>query len=167
MSEKDSGLKTTISAQDLLNELYIQIREYEERLQVLSRNLQVLQLQHTDIEKAVETVKSLGELEEGHEILVPIGAGVYGSFKADSSKNLTVGVGSKVYMEKDQKATSAMLEKRLKNSNEIIGKIQEEIDRVAKRHQTLSQQFNLVVERVQAATGQGVSSQSPTPGSTQ
>ena len=154
MAKKDSGLKRTISAQELLNELYGQIRDYEQRLQVLSQNLQLIQMQHNDIEKAIDTIKSIEPLKPGHEIMLPLGAGVYGSFGSSKQKNLTVGVGSKIYLEKSPKDTVEVLETRLKNSEGILKKLQEEIDRVGGRHQTLSQQFQLIAQRVQEASVQ-------------
>jgi prefoldin alpha subunit len=161
MASKDSGIKRTVSAQELLNELYVQIREYEQRLQVLSQNLQLLQIQRNDIEKAIDTIKSLDSLKPNHEVMLPLGAGVYGSFGSVKKKNLTVGVGSKIYLEKTPKATTDVLEIRLKKSEEIIKKLQEEIDRVGSRHQTLSQQFQLVAQRVQEAAVQSSVPQQP------
>ncbi|MHA1712982.1 MAG: prefoldin subunit alpha [Candidatus Ranarchaeia archaeon] len=154
MAKKDPGFKKTISAQELLNELYIQIRELEERLRILTSNLQLLQIQHNEIEKALETVKSLDKLETGHEVLLPIGAGVYGTFTSSEIKNLTVGIGSKIFIEKTPDDTTILLEKRLAKSEEIVKKLQEDMERTAKRHQTLSQQFQLVAQRIQQAAGQ-------------
>ncbi len=156
-----SGFKKSIPAQELLSELYMQIKEYEEQIRTLSSNLQLLQLQHEEIQKTLATVKELGEAEPGHDVLIPLGAGVYSSFKTSENSKLTVNVGSRVYMEKMPEVTLEVLEGRLKNSEGIISKVQEQLNQMAQRHQNLSQQFQLVAQRVQESQGQVSGGTSP------
>ena len=77
------------------------MESYKDRVEALSRQVQVLRVSLEEVSVTTEALKAFKDAEEGEEIMIPVGASSYITMKVTSNKNVVVGVGSNVSVEKD------------------------------------------------------------------
>jgi prefoldin alpha subunit len=81
------------------------------------------------------TIEGLENERKGSQLFVPIGSGSYVKAKLETTKNIIVGIGADVAVEKTLKEAKVELEAR--------------IAELEKTRETLGQQFNQIVGRIQ------------------
>jgi len=89
----------------------------------------------TELRVSSITLEGLEKEKKGAQLFVPIGGGSYAKAKLESTKNVVVGIGADVAVEKTVKEAKADLEARIA-----------EMD---KAREMLGQQFKQVVDRIQ------------------
>ena len=124
--------------------LVLKLRQYQAQVELASQELALVRQAITEHEKAIETIKQLKKMEEGAELIVPIGAGTSIYVTLSNTEKIIVGLGGGVSAEKDPDASLEYLtEKRgeLENSQrEITGTLQK-IEQEAQKLQTRLQEI--------------------------
>jgi prefoldin alpha subunit len=88
-----------------------------------------------EITLAHETLEGLKKLQNGDATLVPVGAGSYVRMTIADSKNLIMGVGADVAMEKDLESSVGELKNRLQDLDKARTAIQQQLDQTFARYQ--------------------------------
>lgn len=111
---------------------------YKERVEALNRQMTVLRSSLDEVTMASQSIKALMGAKEGEEILIPIGASSFANVKATSNRNIIVGIGSKVSVEKTPEgaaqymdANAAELTEALKKTIEASKEMQEALTTVS------------------------------------
>ena len=63
---------------------------------------------------------SLEDLNEGSELLIPLGAGIYAKAKLEDSKEFLVNVGSNVIVKKSEDEVKEMIDKEIKEIEKLL-----------------------------------------------
>ena len=105
---------------------------YKERVEALSRQVQVLRVSLEEVTMTAEALKAFKDAKEGDEIMVPVGASSYITVKVTSNKNVVVGIGGNVSVEKEidsaigyMDANNAEISEAYKKTVEALNKTQE------------------------------------------
>ena len=108
------------------------MESYKERVEALSRQVQVLRVSLEEVTMTAEALKAFKDAKEGDEIMVPVGASSYITVKVTSNKNVVVGIGGNVSVEKEidsaigyMDANNAEISEAYKKTVEALNKTQE------------------------------------------
>lgn len=121
MNVEDNELRQAIAVME----------SYKERVEALSRQVQVLRVSLDEVNMASEALKAFKDAKEGDEILVPVGASTFIPVKVTVNRSAVVGIGSNISVEKDvsdsvdyMEANAAEISEALKKSAEALNEAQ-------------------------------------------
>ncbi len=127
---------------------------YKERVEALSRQVQLLRVSLDEVGMATAALKAFKDAKEGDEILVPVGASTFIPVQVTGNRKVIVGIGSNISVEKDaaesvdyMDANSAEINEALKKSVDALNKAQNALTTVST---TVQQEY----ANRQAAAGQ-------------
>ncbi len=110
---------------------------YKERVEALSRQVQVLRVSLDEVNMAAEALKAFRDTKEGDEILVPIGASTFIPVQVTGNRKVVVGIGSNISVEKDvsdsvdyMSANGVEISEALKKSVDTLNGIQNALTNV-------------------------------------
>ena len=128
---------------DELRQMLALMESYKNRTEMLSHQVTVLRSTLDEVNMANESIKALAAAKEGDEIMVPIGASSFMNVKVSSNKNIIVGIGSNVSIEKTPEDANRFMEA---NAAELTDALKKTVDALQEVQQALS----TVSEAVQA-----------------
>ncbi|MDY5678363.1 MAG: prefoldin subunit alpha [Candidatus Methanomethylophilaceae archaeon] len=141
---EDNELRQAIAAME----------SYKERVEALSRQVQVLRVSLEEVTMSADALKAFKNAKEGDEIMVPVGASSFITVKVTSNRNVVVGIGSNISVEKDiddaigyMDANNAEIAEALKKSAEALNEAQQALTTISN---AVQQEY---VNRQQAAQG--------------
>ena len=141
---EDNELRQAIAAME----------SYKERVEALSRQVQVLRVSLEEVTMSSDALKAFKNAKEGDDIMVPVGASSFITVKVTSNKNVVVGIGSNISVEKDiddaisyMDANNAEIAEALKKSAETLNEAQQALTTISN---AVQQEY---VNRQQAAQG--------------
>ena len=130
------------------------MESYKERVEALSRQVQVLRVSLDEVTVASEALKAFRDAKEGDEILVPVGASSFIPVKVSGNRNVVVGIGSNISVEKEasdsieyMEANGAEINEALKKSVDALNEAQNALANVTA---AIQQEYN---NRQQSAAG--------------
>ena len=124
---------------DELRQMLALMESYKNRTEALSRQVNVLRSTLDEVNMANESIKALIGADEGDEILVPIGASSFMNVKVASNKNIIVGIGSGISVEKNPEDASQYMEANAAELTEALKKTVEALNEVQKALSTVSE----------------------------
>ncbi|MBQ7979963.1 MAG: prefoldin subunit alpha [Candidatus Methanomethylophilaceae archaeon] len=123
---------------DELRQMLALMESYKNRTEALSRQVTVLRSTLDEVNMANESIRALMAAKEGDEIMVPIGASSFMNVKVTSNKNIVVGVGSGISVEKTpedankyMEANAAELSEALKKTVDALQEVQQALSTVS------------------------------------
>lgn len=123
------------------------MESYKERVEALSRQVQILRVSLDEVNMAAEALKAFKDAKEGDEILVPIGASTFIPVQVTNNKKAIVSVGSNISLEKDvsdsidyMTTNSAEISEALKKSVDALNEIQNTLTNVTA---AVQQEYNV------------------------
>ena len=141
---EDNELRQAIAAME----------SYKERVEALSRQVQVLRVSLEEVTMSSDALKAFKNAKEGDDIMVPVGASSFITVKVTSNRNVVVGIGSNISVEKDiddaisyMYANNAEIAEALKKSAETLNEAQQALTTISN---AVQQEY---VNRQQAAQG--------------
>lgn len=144
MNLEDNELRQAIAAME----------SYKERVEALSRQVQVLRVSLEEVTMSSDALKAFKNAKEGDDIMVPVGASSFITVKVTSNRNVVVGIGSNISVEKDiddaisyMDANNAEIAEALKKSAEALNEAQQALTTISN---AVQQEY---VNRQQAAQG--------------
>ena len=144
MNLEDNELRQAIAAME----------SYKERVEALSRQVQILRVSLEEVTMSADALKAFKNAKEGDEIMVPVGASSFITVKVTSNRNVVVGIGSNISVEKDiddaigyMDANNAEIAEALKKSAEALNEAQQALTTISN---AVQQEY---VNRQQAAQG--------------
>ncbi len=108
---------------------------YKQRVEALSRQVQVLRVSLDEVTMASNALKAFRDAKDGDEIMVPIGATSYITVKVTPNRNVVVDVGSDISVEKD---TNSAIEYMDANNAEISEALTKTLEALNESQTTLS-----------------------------
>lgn len=117
------------------------MESYKERVEALSRQVQVLRVSLDEVTMASDAIKAFRDAKDGDEILVPVGAMSFIPVKVTGNMNVVVGVGSNVSVEKD---VSDSIEYMDANGAEINEALKKTVEALNEAQNALSELSNAI-----------------------
>ena len=108
-------MKREIDVQKIIEEYYL----YSQQAEVLKQNLELINASLIELGVVRETLEQLKNLEEGHEILIPIGANSYIKAKITNKEDVLVGIGAKVVVRKSLEKAKKDVEDKIENIRKV------------------------------------------------
>lgn len=124
---------------DELRQMLALMESYKNRTEALSRQVNVLRSTLDEVNMANESIKALLNANEGDEIMVPIGASSFMNVKVASNKNIIVGIGSNISVEKTPEDASQYMEANAAELTEALKKTVDALNEVQKALSTVSE----------------------------
>lgn len=122
-----------------LRQAYAAMESYKERVEALSRQIQVLRMSLDEVNLAAGALTAFKDAKEGDEIMVPIGAQSLITVKVTSNKNAVVGVGAGISVEKSAEDAIAYMEANGAEITEALKKTTSVLSEAQQALSTLSQ----------------------------
>ncbi len=114
------------------------MESYKERVEALSRQVQVLRVSLEEVTLTSDALKAFKDAKEGDEIMIPVGASSFVTVKVTSNKNVVVGIGSNISVEKDvtdaveyMEANGAEISEALKKSADALNEAQQALANIS------------------------------------
>ena len=115
MNVEDAELRQAISVAE----------SYRQRVESLSRQVQVLRVSLDEVTMASEALKAFKDAKEGDKIMVPVGANSFITVKVTSNKNVIVDIGSDISVEKDSESAIEYMGANIAEISEALKKTME------------------------------------------
>jgi len=121
-----------------LRQMLALMENYKQRTEALTRQVQVIRGTLDEVTMANESIKALAKAKEGDELLIPVGASSFINVKVTSNKNVIVGIGSDIAVEKDaddaekyMEANAAELTEALRKTVDALQEVQQALTTVS------------------------------------
>lgn len=135
-----------------LRENMMRLETAKAQLEGLSKQQELIQLAIEEHVKARETVKSLAGSAPGDELMIPVGADSYIFAKASERKDVVIGVGSDVSVQRNAEEAEKVLDTRVEELAQAFQKVAQMAAQTEGAIQELSEKIQQQYEQVQ--TGQ-------------
>lgn len=135
-----------------LRENMMRLETAKAQLEGLAKQQELIQLAIEEHVKARETVKSLAKSVPGDEMMIPIGADSYIYAKASEKKDVTIGVGSAVSVQRGAEEAEKILDARVEELAQAFQKVADMAAQTEGAIQELSDKVQRQYEQIQ--TGQ-------------
>ncbi|MEJ2125930.1 MAG: prefoldin subunit alpha [Candidatus Bathyarchaeota archaeon] len=123
------------SDQEAFRRLVLESRYLEETMNELQSRLGMMNSAITELRLSNVTLEGLENQKKGSQLFVPVGGGSYVKAKLETSKQVIVGIGADVAVEKSLQDAKAEVETRLASMEQT--------------HKALGEQLNQVVAKLQ------------------
>lgn len=125
---------------------------YKDRVEAMSRQVQVLRVSLDEVTMALEAVKAFKDAKEGDEIMVPVGASSFIPVKVTGNRTVITGIGSGISIQKTADESIEYLES---NSAEITEALKKSVEALNESQQNLAA-MNEAVQQEYAARRQSM-----------
>ena len=132
-----------------LRENMMRLETAKAQLEGLSKQQELIQLAIEEHVKARETVKSLVESAPGDELMIPIGADSYIYAKASERKDVVIGVGSAVSIQRGAEEAEKVLDARVEELAQAFQKVADMAAQTEGAIQELSEKVQQQYEQLQ------------------
>ncbi len=133
-----------------LRENMMRLETAKAQLEGLSKQQELIQLAIEEHVKARETVKSLAKSAPGDELMIPVGADSYIYAKATDRKEVVIGVGSDVSIQRNAEEAEKILDTRVEELAQAFQKVAEMAAQTEGTIQELSERVQKQYEQVQS-----------------
>lgn len=120
---------------------------YKDRVEAMSRQVQVLRMSLDEVSLALEAVKAFKDAKEGDEIMVPVGASCYIPVKVTGNRSVITGIGSGISVQKTSDESIDYLEG---NSAEITEALKKSVEALNEAQQNLASMSDAVQQEYAA-----------------
>jgi len=98
--------------------------------EVLQQRLDLLSTAQTDLRVADSSLKALKDIEDGTNILVPMGGGAFIDAKLGDLSKVIVGIGAGASLEMDQEAALEDVSNRLSEVEKAAQSVQQQLEQI-------------------------------------
>ena len=105
-------------------------QQYQAEAEAIVRQLSIFQISVEGCEKALKAVEAMETVEDGEDMLVPIGQDSFIHAKLTSKEKVVVGVGAGVSIEKSAAEAKESLSKRKAQLSEASGKLNNTLSKI-------------------------------------
>jgi prefoldin alpha subunit len=149
-------LSSSPGGEEEIRRLLAAYQQYQAQAEAIARQLGLTQLTAEGLDRALRAVEAMETAEEGTEMLVPIGSGSFIHAKLASKEKVVLNVGAGINIEKapaeakeSLKARKAEVVEGSKKLNEMLGKIDQEMQRI----QAIMEKFEESQQQGQGSEG--------------
>ncbi len=122
------------ASEDQIRDLVAKMQAYQGRMEALQQQANLIQASVNDVDSALKAISALEGAGEGHEMLVPIGAGSFVHAIIAKPDKVLVGLGAEISVERSVadarnifQARRTELEKALAETNGVLNQVAGEL----------------------------------------
>jgi prefoldin alpha subunit len=127
--------------------------QYRYRVEALTQQLQMLTVTEAELGQAWKFLGSYGDVEDGSEVLVPVGGGIFVSAQATRPDKVTGSVGDGLFVEMDPKDAAEAIGERRDRVREMMQQVRAGIEQTEQSAMALQQQAEAAFQELQEARG--------------
>ena len=136
-----------------VREMLTLLDQYRYRVEALTQQLQVLTATEAELGQAWDFLEAYDKVEEGSEVMVPVGGGVFVSAKATRPERVTSSVGDGLFAEMDPKDAAKAIGERRDRVREMMQQVRGGIEQTEQSAMALQQQAEAAFQELQEARG--------------
>ena len=155
-----SGGETDRERQAEVQSLLLRLRQYQAQAEATLQQLNIVNQAIDELNRAIDTIKYLKNLQNGDELIVPIGAGSFIYATLSDINKVIVGIGGGISAEKRPDDAIKHLERR----REELQKTQQELTNLMQRIEMEAQRIQARLQEI--AGGASTASTTATPPAT-
>lgn len=110
-----------------LQKKYFEIQKKEQQIKQSQEQLANIANHIQELQKIETTLDEIEKTKSGTELLVPLGSGIFAKANLKDNKNLLVGVGAKVHVSKNLDETKKIINKQLKNMEDLALEVEHKL----------------------------------------
>jgi prefoldin alpha subunit len=142
------------ATEEEVREMLTLLDQYRYRVEALTQQLNVLTTSEAELGAAWEFLQNYDTVEEGSDILIPIGGGVMVSAKATSPDKVIASIGSDLSADLDPKKAAEEIGERRDQIREMIQQIKGGIEQTEQSAMALQQQAEAAFQELQQSKGE-------------
>ncbi len=117
-----------------------QMQEMKQGMQQMQEQLQLLNHQMQELEQVKDSIIEMKSVEVGDEVLMSLGAGVFGKATVKDNNKIILKVGANVAVEKDLDGAEKLVKRQIEELKNVEVKINEEFANISQQMQFLQMQ---------------------------
>ncbi len=133
-----------------IRENMMRLETAKAQLEALSKQQELIQLAVEEHVKARETVKNLVKSAPGDELMIPVGADSYIFAKSSERKDVVLGVGSGVSVQRSAEEAEKILDARVEELAQAFQRVAEMAAQTEQSVQELSEKIQEQYEKAQS-----------------
>jgi prefoldin alpha subunit len=126
-------------------EMMQQYQQIQQQMEEVQEYLQQVQQSQENVEKSIQAIHDLDNVEEGDEILAPIGRGAFVTAEVQETSQVVTNIGGDTY----QKRENPEAEEALKTEKQKLDETQEELQENLQELQQQMQQMQMQMQQGQ------------------
>tara|TARA_Y100000310_G_scaffold345598_1_gene467050 strand:- start:1748 stop:2167 length:420 start_codon:yes stop_codon:yes gene_type:complete len=135
-----------MSNEQEMQEKYMQFQMMLQQSQHIEQALEALNKQTEELNNLKQNLEEISKVEEGNELLVPLGAGIFLKANLAGDKDLLMNVGSKVVVKKSPEEAMGIIDKQLEEINKAVEETVKEQIRLTGEQQSLQGEIQELIE---------------------
>lgn len=130
-----------------VQQLSAQMALIERQGEALKQNIEMLQSHLRELMVAKETIVNIKDAADGQQVLFPIGGGCYVFASVEQKDNLIVSIGSNVARDASPEKALSVMEKRIEDTNKLLGDSTNAYRSLQARMQELDQRGREIMQK--------------------
>lgn len=132
------------------------LNQVKTNLDAILQQREVIEAASMDIQRAITSLEGLMDVKKDSELMIPLGGESFIAAKSTDVKNVVVGIGSGIYVEKPVKDALEVLSKRAENLSEHSQRILTNISELELKAQELNARNQEIFQKSQDAGIEGI-----------
>ena len=145
-----------VATEEEVREMLTILDRYKYQAEMMGQQLNMLTVTEQELGAAWDFLESFDDLEEGSEVMVPVGGGVMIAAKVSRGDKVLTSVGDNIVAEMDPKDATQRVGKRRDEVREMMQQVKAGIEQTEAQAQALSQQAETAFQALQASKEQGL-----------
>lgn len=145
-----------VASEEEVREMLTILDRYKYQAEMMGQQLNMLTVTEQELGAAWNFLESFDEIEEGSEVMVPVGGGVMVAAKVASGDRVLTSVGANIVAEMDPKDAAHRIGQRRDEVREMIQQVKAGIERTEAQAQALSQQAEAAFQDLQTSKEKGL-----------
>ncbi len=145
-----------VATEDEVREMLTILDRYKYQAEMMGQQLNMLTVTEQELGSAWNFLESFNDLEEGSEVMVPVGGGVMIAAKVSRGDKVLASVGDSIVTEMDPKDAAHRIGERRDEVREMMQQVKASIEQTEAQAQALSQQAEGAFQALQASKEQGL-----------
>jgi len=139
--------KLSKEEQQKLQQIFNELQNYEAVADLIRQQMNMMANSLTELSMTVETIKTIKELKQNTEILVPIGSDSFVTAKLATTDKVITGLGADVSAEQSVDGAKQMLEARIAELGRVLEQARQELEKIGKQIEELRPEADRILTK--------------------
>ena len=140
-----------VASEDEIREMLTILDRYKYQVDMMTQQLNMLNVTEQELGAAWDFLESFEDVEEGSEVMVPVGGGMFVTATVSKADKVLASVGGSIVAEMDPKDASKRIGERRDQVREMLQQVKAGIEQTEAQATALSQQAEAAFQELQAS----------------